>query len=327
MIRFAKVCAVVFAVSTVSSLAMGCALRPDDAERFREAVPVQEEVALRVPGGANATGGTKSSSLRIQTEPGAGGGAVTTNARYYQMTRDLTGAVDFGTAIILGGVWAIVHTAPTTIEAKKAVWGPGSGNALEPAIWRFTVSEVGDAEYDYVLEGQPKTGGAWLAVLNGHGFGKSRPEHKQGWFKFDNDNYKKLEPTRGRDEGSTKVTYDLRKLPATIDVEMRPATDKGWVDVKVTHDNAGAGSVEIDGQGDIEALKNTKLEDIHLLSRWSSNGSGRADVTMKNGDLPFTVDASECWSTSFARVFYKDTVDYEPPTGDAKACTFSQAKL
>lgn len=314
-------------LSTVTAFGSGCAAPVDNAEKFREPLPNQEEVALRVPSnGAGATT-TKSTSagLHITTEPGIGDGV--SKARYYQMTRDLTAAVDFGTAIILGSIWAIVHTPPTTIESKKAVWGPGSGNALEPAIWRFSVTEVGDAEYDYVLEGQPKEGGEWLPVLTGHGFGKSRPEHKQGWFKADNDNYKKLEPTRGHDEGTTKVTFDLKQLPASINVELRPNAAKGWADVNVIHQTGGAGSVEITGLADIDDSKATKLEDVHLISQWATNGSGRADVVMKNGDLPFTVDATECWSTSFARVYYQDTVNFEPKSGDPNVCAFTQPKL
>ncbi|MBX3207852.1 MAG: hypothetical protein KF764_22590 [Labilithrix sp.] len=318
-----KVVALAFVVSALSAFANGCAVpASEEAERFREALPLQQEVALRVPGAANATNATKPKSGGLRIATGTGAGAT---ARYYQFTRDLTGAVDFGTAVILGGIWAIVHSAPTTLEPKKAVWGPGAGNALEPAVWRFTVNEVGDAEYDYVLEGQPKAGGAWLSVMKGHGYGKSHPEHKQGWFEVDNDAYKTLEPTRGNDEGKTKVTYDLKQLPATIAVELRPDAAKGWADVKVTHDQAGSGSVEITSLGDIDESKATALEDIHLLSRWTSEGSGRADISMSNGDLPFTVDATECWSSSFARVYYKDTVDFEPNTGDASVCAFTQA--
>jgi hypothetical protein len=322
--RSMKVTAVAFVVSALSAFESGCAASSDEAERFREAVPLQEEVALRVPGASGSSATTKSAGIHIASGPvvGTGGGA----ARYYQFTRDMTGAVDFVTAVMLGGIWAIVHTQPTTLESKRAVWGPGAANALEPAVWRFTVNEVGDAEYDYVLEGQPKAGGAWLAVMRGHGYGKSRPEHKQGWFEIDNDAYKTLEPTRGRDEGTAKVTYDLRQIPASIAVELRPSAARGWADVKVIHDKAGSGSVEITSLGDIDESKATKLEDIHLLSRWTSEGSGRADVSMKNGDLPFTVDATECWSSSFARVYYQDTVDFEPETGDPTTCAFARAQ-
>lgn len=305
------------------SFISGCAIDPDDSARFREAIPTQEDVALRVPGGdPTKTGGNINGKsfggggLRIATLPGAGD----KTARYYRFTRDLTNSVDFGTAVILGSVWAIVHTEPTSIDAKTAVWGPGAASALEPAVWKLTVKEVGTAEYDYALEGQPKAGGAWLTVMQGHGFGKSRPEHRTGWFEWDNDAYRTLDPARAKDEGKTKVSFDLTKLPATISVELRPPSTKGWADVTVTHADAGAGTVEITGLGDIDDTKSTRLEDIRLLSRWTSKGSGRADIEMKNGDLPFVVTARECWSESFARVYYEDTVSYEPATGAETAC-------
>lgn len=320
MARSTKVFVAACIAVTISVFGNGCAAPADDADKFREGLPLQEEVALRVPSGRS--GMTKSQGLRIATEGSAG-----EKARYYQMTRDLSDAVDFGTAVIIGGLWTLAHTAPTTIEPKKAVWGPAAANALEPAIWRFTVMEIGDAEYDYVLEGQSRTGGEWLTVLRGHGYGRSRSEHKTGWFEADNDAYRKLDPTRGRDEGSTKVTFDLTRPPATIAVELRPTREKGWVDLKVTHDDGGAGSVEITGLADVDPSKTTKLEDVHLVSRWTSNGSGRADVILENGDLPRVVEASECWSTSFARVYYEDTVDFEPASGDEKSCALAQAQL
>jgi hypothetical protein len=303
------------------SFVTGCAIKPDDSERFREAIPRQEQVALRVPGAdAMNAGSVGKTSIRIKTDPSGTLSGADATARYYRFTRDMTNAVDFGTAVILGSVWAIVHTEPTSIDDKTAIWGPGAASALEPAVWKLTVKEVGAAEYDYVLEGQPRSGGAWLTVMQGHGFGKASPQHETGWFQWDNDNYRKLDPARAKDEGTTKVTYDLAKIPATIAVELRPNASKGWADVTVTHAEAGAGSVAITGLGDIDDSKTTQLEDIHLVSRWTSKGSGRADIELKSGDLPFTVTARECWSESFARVYYEDTVSFEPKTGSEAAC-------
>ncbi len=37
-----------------------------------------------------------------------------------------------------------------------ATWGPYS-DALDPVTWRFRITRVADAQYDYVLEGRPKT--------------------------------------------------------------------------------------------------------------------------------------------------------------------------
>src|SRR5690606_19770383 len=118
----------------VGAVAGGCSAPTSDADRFREAIPNQEEVALRVPGAETAnTGNVGKQTLRI-ADLASGDGT----ARYYRFSRDLTNVVDFGTAVILGSVWAIVHTEPTTVDAKTAVWGPGAASALEPAVWKFT---------------------------------------------------------------------------------------------------------------------------------------------------------------------------------------------
>ena len=317
MIRFLKPCAFSVVITAVTAVTSGCT--PTEANRFREALPVGEDIALRVPGETSAGTGKTSQGLHIATNTPAG-----TSARYYQMTRGLTASVDLATAVILGGIWTIANTEPTSLEDRKAVWAPTTASGLQPAIWRFVVTQVGDAEYDYALEGQPRAGGAWSAALTGHGYGKSRPEHKMGWFKADNDAYRKLEPALATEGGTTKVTYDLRTTPATIAVELRPHADlaDGWIDLAVTHLAGGAGSVTIGGLADIDEKSASRVEDIRLVSRWAADGSGRADVVMKGGDLPFVVDASECWSSSFVRVFYKDTVDFEPATGAAASCTF-----
>jgi hypothetical protein len=321
MARWAKMFGTAFVMAVIGT---GCVVQQDDASRFREALPQSEDVALKVPSSAHGGATTKSAGgIHIATN-----GAPDSTARYYRFTRDMTDVVDLGTAIILGAIWTVANSPPTTIDSKHAVWGPGQGNALDPIIWRFTVTEVGDKEYDYVLDAKSKIqGGDFVPVLTGHGWGVSRPEHKMGWFQADNDALHQLDPDRNHDQGSTKVTFDLRQLPATIKVELRPGADKGYADVLVTHDAAGAGSVEISGIADIDESKDTQLEDVHLLSRWSTDGSGRADLEMKGGDLPFTVDASECWSTSFARVYYKDTVDYEPASGEEAACSLASSTL
>jgi hypothetical protein len=307
----------------MTAIGEGCVAKQDDADRFRQAVPQADEVALKVPGNAPASG-TTTKDLHIN-----GGGPTTTSssAEYYRFTRDLTGAVDFGTGVILGAVWIIVHTQPTSVDGTHAVWGPGNGNALDPVVWRFTVTEVGDKEYDYVLDGQRKGTTDFVPVLTGHGYGEERAEHKTGWFMADNDAFRQLDPDHAHDSGTTKVTYDLRQLPATIAVELKNTPDKGWANVTVTHEAGGAGTVDITAHADFDASKTTKLEDIRLVSQWLTNGSGRADAQIENGDLPFQVDASECWSETFSRVYYKDTVNYEPATGDASACTVAAAKL
>jgi hypothetical protein len=307
---------------TTAAAAIGCQPKQDDADRFRQAVPQADEVALKVPG-AGSTSSTTTKDVRLSGGPTP---TTTSDAEYYRFTRDLTNGVDWGTGIILGAVWLVVNTPPTTIDTNHAVWGPGNGNALDPVTWRFSVTEVGDHEYDYVLEGQRKGSSDFVTVLNGHGYGEERPEHKTGWFLANNDAFHTLDPDNAHDTGTTKVTFDLRALPATIDVELKHPADGSFANVDVTHEAGGAGAVVVSAHADIDPTKGSKLEDIALTSRWLTDGSGRADVEIKGGDMPLTVDASECWSPTFARVYYKDTVNYEAATGSESACSLTAAK-
>lgn len=316
---WAKLAATAIVIGTAGA---GCVVEnKDDADRFREAVPQAEDVSLRVPGAS--AHGTRTQGLRIATN---GPTSADATARYYRFTRDLTSAVDIGAAFILGAIWAVVSTPPTSVSANTAVWGPGQGNALDPVVYRFTVREVANGEYDYVLEGGRKGTTTFVPVLHGHGFGKSRPEHKTGWFETDNDAMRALDPDRAHDRGTTKVTYDLSKLPAAIAVELRPGANEGWADVVVEHEAGGAGSIAIKALGDTDDSKATKLEDVQLLSRWTTTGAGRADLALSGGDLPFAVKATECWSSTFARVYYKDTADFEAPAGDASSCALGAAE-
>lgn len=312
--------------TTLGALALtsvGCIAENDDADKFREAIPESGDVAIAVPRGGSTTT-TKSLGTK--------GGGATTYARYYQFSRDMADGLDWSTAQILGLVWLIVHQPPTKVEPKRAVWGPG-GDALDPINWRFVAIEVADREYDYRLEGRPRAStndADFKAILTGHGFGKSHPNHRLGTFALDNDVKNALDPARAKDTGSVKVDYDLRTFPTSIHAYAQGAADKakGWFDVTLTRNGTGSGNLDIKALGDIEdeGKKDGVLEDVVLFSQWAKTGAGRADVRITGGSLPTTitqVDASECWSTSFSRVYYVDSISAEPSAGDPSSCAFA----
>ena len=73
----------------------------------------------------------------------------------------------------------VAHSEPTRVEKNEAIWGPWT-DSLEPVTWRFRVSEVGQDEYEYRLEGRPKASdsdGDYRAVLFGTGFGVGTDIH------------------------------------------------------------------------------------------------------------------------------------------------------
>ena len=314
-------------------LAMGmsaCTLKQDDAARFGQAIPKGRDVALSVPG-SQAAGSTAHSNAR-----GGAGLTMAGNpppasnfADWYVFTRNVSDGVDVGTLVILGIVDIIVHTTPSSVSAHQAVWGPGNGNALDPVVWRMTVTESGNEEYDYKLEGRPKASTSesdFKAVLVGHGFGEARPEHKSGWFSLDQDASNALDPLRAHDSGTVKVTFDGRAYPIAIRAVVAHTADAQSFDVSVTHNQDTSGAVDIKAHGDVETIKDGHLEDVALHSRWMTTGAGRADVKITGGDAPAVgVLASECWSTSFALSYYTDDASYRPTEGSASSCVLPLA--
>ena len=213
------------------------------------------------------------------------------------------------------------------------MWGPGADDALSPVVWRMTVNEVGDHEYDYTLEGRPKASTSeadYKAILTGHGFGKERIEHRQGWFKVDNDVSHALDPAKNHDSGNLKITYDLRQLPETINVDLVTTDKPANGTILVTHEAGGAGAVDITTHHAADATAGINADDLVLHSRWDQTGAGRGDAQYAGGTLPPTipsVQASECWNTAFASVYYKDSQNWKPESGNPASCVFAQAKF
>ena len=298
---------------------LGCAVNVDDGEKFREPIPESSQVRLALPGSSGASSASETLAY----------GTVGERAKFYEFTRALADGVDKVTGSILGSIWIVVHTRPTTVAHHEATWGPGADNALSPVVWRLKVTEVSAGVFDYQLDGRPKGSTAesdYLAVLKGRGYGRSHAEHKNGWLSVDNDAAEKLDPARARDRGTTKITHHLQSFPATIAVEMRPTPAPDWTDITVTHEADGSGAVDVSALTDIEETnKDGKLEDVVMHNRWAKTGAGRADVQISGGSVPVLVKATECWSSLFDRSYYADSAGLAPTVGDPAACVFPGA--
>jgi hypothetical protein len=307
-------------------VAAGCSVaqtQPSDSERFKEAIPDQKSVALAVPDSNGGAVGTQSTSLHLLS-----GGSGTASAQYYTLTRDLSRAVDGGSILVLGLIVAIVNQPVTTLEDKRAVWGPGSSSALEPAVYRFTVEEVAPLEYDYRLEGRPKTSTAeadFANVMYGHGYGNAHPLRRQGWFAVDNDAWHGIDGAH-LDRGAVKITFDLAHIDDATKNNVLVAetlrAPAGMWRIGVTHKPDGSGLVDLDSIADISQPKNGTLETVSLKSRWINSGAGRGDATIQGGDVPAgaMVTATECWGADFLRVYYKDSAAISPEFGAVSSC-------
>jgi hypothetical protein len=319
------------ALAGVMGMTGACVIQESDpdASKFREGIPSKEQVALEEPVASTGTTGTQSFELGMGLQDGPG---ATSYATYYRFTREMFDGVNLGTAAILGSIWIIVSYPPTSLEEEEAIWGPWT-EALSPAEYRFRATEVASEQYSYALEARAKnTDDPWTAVWLGEGFGEGHKDHLAGWFELDFDAANEVDPTRlnaDEESGKVRVTYDLRSYPTTIRAQMTEAQGDAWFDIRLTTDKDGGGRVDIDALDDVDDSKVTKKEDVAMRSRWSATGAGRADVTVANGDLPegTVVHASECWSASFSRVYWSDTLGMEPEQGDEASCAFEGAEF
>ena len=305
-------------------MAQGCAL--PDASKFRDPIPQQGDAQIAVAG-SQVGGGTTTQSAQVKLA-GIGNGGGTDYASMYEFTRQITDGVDTGTFGVVAAIAAVTSYQPTSIDDKQATWGPG-GDALDPINWKVVVKEVGDNEFDYEVDGRPHGSSSdadFKAIVTGHGYGKSHPSYRSGTLTLFGDVMAALDPTRSNG-GTAKITYDARGWPRTVTADITTSDGSGqWYDAGVSHGEDGSGTLILTALADVSTPKNGTNENVDEKSRWDSSGAGRADVKMSSGDFGSqTVMASQCWGSTFAQVYYTDSVNYQPTAGSASACAFAQA--
>ncbi len=320
------------AVALGGSMALsGCMLeKKEDAGRFREAIPKADQVEVSGPESALAS--SSAASHTQADEPWANGPW----AKYYGFTRVVRDGVNAISGAVLGSVWLVVHTEPTSVEKNEAIWGPWT-DSLEPVTWRFRVSEVGQDEYEYRLEGRPKASesdGDYRAVLLGTGFGKAHEKHGDGQFTIDLDVARALDPFYlGDDSGTIVIKHDLPQnitsnvfaLPKTITAEVTPSDSQEWFTVTSQANEDRTGTLLVNAFDDVDDSGTTAMEDIQIASQWNANGAGRADITLSGGDVPAepgVVTAVECWDSDFFSVYYADSIEWQASEGDVNACAY-----
>jgi hypothetical protein len=308
-------------LALLASLALaGCVQQVEDHPIDR-ALPTAEGISIKVPGQAAAATF-----------------AIGDVAEYYRVTRDVSRTLNGGAAWVLILVHAVVQYPPTTVDGNTYTWGPGS-NALDPADWRLTVIDNLDGTYDWQLDGKNKTDPAavWENVISGHAVPGEVAYRGSGTFAIDFDAAERANPDENDARGTVAVAYDLNNIdgtPATLTMAIDTVqADENGVDQPVSFDYAyaenqdGSGDLQFAIHGDLDD-PGSQFEDALIRSRWLATGAGRGDAMVGGGDLGgITVTASECWDTTFRRVYYTDSVNWQPTEGDPSACVFADADL
>jgi hypothetical protein len=303
-----------------------------EIEDFRNGIPRQETVQMNVPGRAGQ-------ALSVETHSQALAIRGLT-ADTYQLTRAVSGGVNGSGAWILLLVKAVVSHPPTSVSGDTAVWGPWTG-ALDPVTWQVTVKHLGDHEYEYEVSGRDRrmSGAAFTTVLHGthsasvDGNGRAIEGFGSGELTLDWDARGKL-PGAGREVGTARYRYSRTGPSATVEVDadfrqvhddQRPGQR---IDVTYRYRNTPGAGGSMQFVHAVPPLMSQNGSRWAVKSRWTRDGSGRADIRATGGDLPTTFEAtaSECWDTDFDSVFFLANWPLAPRYGEeATNCVFKPA--
>lgn len=313
-------------------LATGC-VQQEAPEHIARAIPTAESVRINLPDSA--------ARVVIPNEDGVSSSrnaVLGELAEYYVVTRNVTRDLNGGAGWVLALVHAVVQHPPTTVDGNVYTWGPGS-DALDPADYRLIVTENDDGSFDWSLDGRSKLddNAIFESVVFGHAVPGEVEHRGQGSFTLDFDAAERVNPIDNEPVGLATVEYDLdsgdtgfASLTMTIDsreVDAEGVEQPVHFDYNYVEDLDGSGNFSFAIQGDLDE-DGSLHEEALIRSRWLPTGAGRADVRAQGGDLgDLVVEASECWSSNFGRVYYADNQDWMPSEGDEANCSHTSADL
>lgn len=287
--------------------------RRGDPEEFRRASPSRQNLAITLPEGGQALSSDSSG-----------------HASMYVLTREVSQTVNGGLFFVRALIEAIIAAEPTHFDGGTAVWGPYTA-PLSPDSWRFTVTRA-TGGFEYVLDAKHKEDEEedFFPVLSG----RHEPRATGGGigaFLLDWDAAQKLaDPPE--EVGRAQYAYE-REAAGDLDVgaQFRQVKDGETgelvdFDYRYVQLVGGIGSLDFALQKDLHASGSAQ-ERFAVRSRWMSDGAGRSDAKLSEGDLPDEVIAGQCWNSGFASVWWADSVGFEPASGDESACAFPSQSL
>ena len=297
-------------VAAACTLSLVACVKQDEAPKdIDRAIPTADQVAIKLP----------DSTAR----------SVGQLANWYVATRDVTRMFNGGSAWVLVLIHTIVQFPVTTVDGDTYTWGPWS-EALDPAEYKLDVRAVGDGTYAYKLSGRSKTkaDAQFEVVIDGTSDPRAGELKGNGEFLIDFDASKRVNPLDNSNaKGSVDVKYDLAQHHLDLTIMSTDALGQPVLaDYAYNQAADGGGDMVFDINGNVGG--GAKLETMTLRSRWLGTGAGRADARIAGGDLgALQATASECWDTTFKRVFYTDSASFAATEGAQTSCAFATADL
>jgi hypothetical protein len=224
----------------------------------------------------------------------------------------------------------ISRTPPAAISNDSAVWGPFI-QPLSPVAARLLVTRVAPGAHRFVLQLRQRSGqdDDFEPFLEGASTGAEPGGPSQGTLSLDLDLAHRLDPVANAVEGQVVAGWTVVPTGRQIQVHLGevhvgsgPTTT---ADILSSLLADGSGTLSFDAEANLvdgpEALEQGKVG-----SRWNPTGAGRADVEVHGGDAADGGQITECWDSSFVRV-YAHGVSPDGGVGsegDPAACAFSE---
>jgi hypothetical protein len=252
---------------------------------------------------------------------------------FYLWTAEVTEDVNWMAGIVLYWVDTITTDYPPSYvneDQSEAIWGPWNDGPLDPNETQLRVRHDLETDaYTWGFERWPKDAGEEGAqsVVNGEIDPGATREVSSGRFVVDFTTINELDPTEEA-TGEFSVDYDIREDGVSGTAKFADFGPQG-IDAAYAYEqtHGGEGSMDLMVVSDLDPSTGAGLEEQLLMhSRWMADGSGRADVMVRGGDLGDAVGfATECWSSSFEAVYYhEEHSGYEE--GDPSLCAFAEAE-
>lgn len=300
------------------SLVIGCG--GDPADEYREAVPVQSELAMDVP------------STAIGSQPGKLTQALLgQRADLYNLTYKVSHEVNGSIWVGLNVIESIVQHEPTTIDNGVATWGPHTP-PLEPLTWMLKVTKTGPGQFAYALSARKKADktGKFSVIIAGvstKGYSKFFSGYK-GLYTANATNLNALDPILYKNVGKMVATYDTTGVQRSVKMALEGYSENGGPKANALYSYLDrvdtSGHFGFVAKTDLQ--KNGSADEIFAVeSAWGATGAGLGKAVVTGGDLPagVKIKVAECWDASFGRVFYHDNGKINPDEGDASKCVLA----
>jgi hypothetical protein len=322
--------------------AQGCWAWPVADEEYRNAVPMKEDLEVRIgssdaaltdPAGLVPISG----ALDPYVDPSCAGELCQetvdgepyyVDGDVYELVRDAKWHVNGGLEVMLGWVELIVDTPYAQELSDGYVWGPWA-ESLARIEFRFTMTKEGAGEFSMVLEGRnvnaPDTD-PWTPVVTGDLESGSEPHASKGTIVLDYAAIHAIDTSYPAPEaGRVIYDFDVRELPfyvnATFEGVAVGDADGPAIDAEYGYtreDDGMAGRLEFDVDADLwpADAPDGLYETLFVDARWTADGEGEGGADALGGTLG-TPDGGaselaldECWAGQ-ACLFYQTYAVYQ----------------